>query len=102
MADHDRMLDDAGAAGRGLIPFRGGFITLDDLMATAIKLQDSATEAKAHGEHDKAVELYQELLPHVQLLDALDAFHQPEGLATQLVERAIEIERYGLPAACRP
>lgn len=102
MVDHDRMLDDVGTAGRGLIPFRGSFITLDDLMATAIKLQDDATEAKARGDHERAVELYTELLPHVQLLDALDAFHQPEGLATQLVERAIEIERYGVPAACAP
>lgn len=102
MAGDDRMLNDAEVAGRGLIPFRGSFITLDNLMATAIKLQDDATEAKARGEHEKAVELYIELLPHVQLLDALDAFHQPEGLATQLVERAIEIERYGLPAACSP
>lgn len=100
MADNDRMLDDVGAAGRGLIPFRGGFITLDDLMASAIKLQDAATAAKASGDHGQAVVLYQELLPHVQLLDALDAFHQPEGLATQLVERAIEIERYGVPIHC--
>lgn len=100
MAGSDRMLDDAGAAGRGLIPFRGGFITLDDLMATAIRLQDEATEAKARGEHDKAVALYQELLPHVQLLDALDAFHQPEGLATQLVQRAIELEQEHAP--CSP
>lgn len=97
MAGSDRMLDDVTAVGRGLIPFRGGFITLDDLMANAIRLQDEATEAKARGEHEKAVELYQELLPHVQLLDALDAFHQPEGLATQLVERAIELEQMHAP-----
>jgi len=102
MSSNDCLLDDAAAIGRGLIPFRDGYISLEDLMATAIKLQDEATEAKAHGEHDKAVELYIELLPHVQLLDALDAFHQPEGLATQLVERAIEIERYGVPVACSP
>lgn len=69
-------------------------------MVNAIKLQDDATAAKARGEHDKAVELYIELLPHVQLLDALDAFHQPEGLATQLVERAIEIEREHAPGSC--
>ena len=69
-------------------------------MANAIRLQDDATEAKARGDHDKAVALYQELLPHVQLLDALDAFHQPEGLATQLVERAIEIERERMPSHC--
>lgn len=97
MADSDRVLDYAGALGRGLIPFRGGFISLDDLMATAIRLQDGATEAKSRGDHEEAVELYQELLPYVQLLDALDAFHQPEGLATQLVQRAIELENTRLP-----
>lgn len=93
MADSDRMYGDVGAVGGALIRFRDEYITLDDLMAGAIRLQDAATEAKANGDHATAVALYEELLPHVQLLDSLNAFHQPEGLAIQLVERAIELER---------
>lgn len=92
MAGSDCMLDHVGASGRGLVPFRGGYIHLNDLMATAIRLQDEATEAKAKGDHARAVELYQELLPHVQLLEELDAFKLPQGLPTQQVQRAIEIE----------
>lgn len=92
MANSDCMLDHVGASGRGLIPYRGGYILLDDLMAVAIRLQDGATEAKARGDHTKAVELYQELLPCVQLLEQFDAFKLPQGLPTQQVQRAIEIE----------
>ncbi len=92
MAGSDYMLGSAEASGRGLISFRGSYVQLDDLMATAIKLQDEATEAKARGDHTKAVELYQELLPYVQLLEQLDAFKLPQGLPTQQVQRAIELE----------
>lgn len=92
MAGSDCMLGNAEASGRGLVPFRGGYIHLNDLMATAIRLQDEATDAKARGDHAKAVELYQELLPHVQLLEQFDAFKLPQGLPTQQVQRAIEIE----------
>ncbi len=92
MSDSDCMLGGAEASRRGFIPFRGGYIRLDDLMATAIKLQDDAAAAKERGDHAKAVELYQELLPHVQLLEELDAFKLPKGLPEQQVQRAIEIE----------
>ena len=97
MAGSDCMLGNAEASGRGLVPFRGGYVHLNDLLATAIKLQDEATEAKARGDHSKAVELYQELLPHVQLLEEFDAFKLPQGLPTQLLQRAIEIEEGCLP-----
>lgn len=92
MANSDCMLGNAEASGRGLVPFRGGYIHLNDLLATAVRLQDEATKAKACGEHERAVELYQELLPHVQLLEEFDAFKLPQGLPTQQVQRAIEIE----------
>lgn len=92
MADSDYMLDGAEASRRGFILFRGGYVRLDDLLASAIQLQDAATAAKERGDHAKAVELYQELLPHVQLLEELDAFKLPKGLPEQQVLRAIEIE----------
>ena len=97
MAGSDYMLGSSEAAGRGLVLFRGEYVRLDDILATAIKLQDDATEAKARGDHAKAVELYQELLPHVQLLEEFDAFRMPQGLPTQQVQRAIELAEAQAP-----
>lgn len=92
MADSDYMLGGAETVERGLIPFRGGYIQLEELMVMAIKLQDEATEAKARGDHAEAVGLYQALLPCVQLLEEFDAFKLPKGLPAQQVQRAIELE----------
>lgn len=97
MADSDCMLNHSGIAGRGFIPYRGGYILLNDLIAVALRFQDEAAEAKARGDHAKAVELYQELLPCVQLLEQFDAFKLPQGLPTQQVQRAIELEEANLP-----
>lgn len=92
MANSDRMLGNSEVPGRGLVLFRNSYVDLNALLASAIKLQDEATEAKARGDHMKAVELYQELLPHVEALEMFDAFKMPQGLPTQQVQRAIELE----------
>jgi hypothetical protein len=47
--------------------------------------------AKMSGDHKKAVALYRELLPHVRVLDELEALDMPQGMSSQLVERAIEL-----------
>ncbi len=92
MADSDCMHIDAGVAGGELILFRDEYVSIDELKVRATRLQEAATEAKADGNHDLAVALYEDLLSYVEILDAADVFHQPEGMAVQLVERAIELE----------
>ncbi len=99
MASNDRLLDGSETSRRGLVPFRGGYLHLDEVMAQAIRLQDEATEAKANGQHEQAVELYLELLPLVQVLEEFDAFRLPQGLPTQQVQRAIELEEAHLTAS---
>jgi hypothetical protein len=47
---------------------------------------------KLAGDHALAVAVYRELLHVVRQLDALGAFNWPQGLSTQLVQRAIELE----------
>lgn len=96
MADHDRMLDTAEAARWGLVRVQGDYISLNDLKEKARSLQNEAVRAKLAGNHKRAVQLYRELLPHVRILDELQVFGSPAGMAEQLVQRAIDVAELGV------
>lgn len=95
MSTDDRMLDGAGAARRGFLPYQGGYVNVPETIEKATSLQQAAMSAKLAGDHTLAVTLYRRLLPIVKILDKLEVLDMPYGMPTQLVMRAIELEEQG-------
>lgn len=98
MPNSDRMLQAVDALSRGLVPYEGGYIGVDDLLGVAHRLQECAMRHKLTGNHQCAVALYRQLLPIVRQLDELQVLPGPVGLASQIAQRAVEIEEEQLLA----
>lgn len=93
--------NDTGVTGRGLFSLIGGCtgIAVAGLKERARELQEHGMQQKLNGDHHGAVLTYRALLQVVRALDDLHAFSLPQGLSSQLVERAIELEEDVLTSA---
>lgn len=92
MYNPDCMLSRGAAADRGIVYVGADIAVISDLMENARSLQQEGMQLKLSGDHKAAVRKYRELLETIRALDELDVFNWPQGLSTQLVQRAIELE----------
>lgn len=98
MASTDVMRVRVGSFVGGLIAFRGGFFSIETMLAKAKDLTAHALAAKMRGDNTRAVAAYRELIPYLDKLDELGTFAFPKGLQSQIVQRAIEqMEERGQP-----
>lgn len=77
---------------RDIVSLGADLTILSSLTEWAKFLQEVGMQCKLAGDHKEAVRIYTQLLAVVRVMDNVRTFSWPQGLSTQLVQRAIELE----------